>query len=56
MDRSRGFYWPGVMVSEGSVIGVHAVLFKDAVPHGVYVGNPAVLVKHRSLFQVNGNA
>jgi putative colanic acid biosynthesis acetyltransferase WcaF len=48
---AEAFVGPGVEVSEGAVLGARAVLFKDAEPHGVYVGNPAMLVKHRSLLQ-----
>lgn len=43
------FVGPGVKVGEGSVLGARAVLFKDAAPWGVYVGNPAILVRQRQL-------
>jgi hypothetical protein len=32
----------------GAVFGACAVLFKDAEAYGVYVGNPAQLVRYRS--------
>ncbi|MFL6586750.1 MAG: hypothetical protein ACJ8GV_07670 [Luteimonas sp.] len=43
------FIGPGVTVGQGAVVGARAVLFKDAEPWGVYVGNPARLVKTRVL-------
>lgn len=43
------FIGPGVAIHDGAVIGARAVLFKDAEAMGVYVGNPAVLIKHRVL-------
>ncbi|WP_460727308.1 LbetaH domain-containing protein [Lysobacter rhizosphaerae] len=43
------FIGPGVMVGEGAVIGARAVLFKNAEPYGVYVGNPASRLKTRAL-------
>jgi Acetyltransferase (isoleucine patch superfamily) len=46
------FIGPGVTVGEGAVIGARAVLFKDADAYGVYVGNPAKLIKNR-IFRPN---
>ncbi|KKM19986.1 hypothetical protein LCGC14_1650060 [marine sediment metagenome] len=37
----------GVTIGDGVVIGARAVISKDCEPYGVYVGNPAKLVKHR---------
>lgn len=45
---SEAFVGPGVTVGEGAVLGARAVLFKDAVALGIYAGNPAILLKHRS--------
>lgn len=41
------FIGPGATVHEGAVVGARAVLFKDAAPYGVYVGNPATSIKTR---------
>lgn len=49
---AEAFVGPGVSIGEGAVLGARAVLFKSAEPNGVYVGNPAVLVKHRSLLSL----
>lgn len=44
---ASAFVGPGVTVGEGAVLGACAVLFKDAEPWGVYVGNPAKRIKTR---------
>lgn len=44
---AEAFIGPGVRIGEGVVIGARAVLFRNAEPRGVYVGNPAILVKRR---------
>lgn len=44
---AEAFVGPGVTVGERAVVGARAVLFKDAVPYGVYLGNPATLIKVR---------
>lgn len=43
------FVGPGVTVNRGAVLGARTVLFKDAEANGVYVGNPAIMIKNRSL-------
>ncbi|WP_038212316.1 acetyltransferase [Xenophilus azovorans] len=48
---AEAFVGPGVTVNEGAVVGARAVLFKDAEPWGVYVGNPARWIKTRVLRQ-----
>jgi len=45
---AEAFIGPGVTVHDGAVVGARAVLFKDADPNGVYVGNPAILIRNRS--------
>jgi len=37
----------GVTVGDGAVVGARSVVSKDCIPYGVYVGNPAKLVKLR---------
>jgi putative colanic acid biosynthesis acetyltransferase WcaF len=46
------FIGPGVVVGEGAVIGARTVMFKDAIPFGVYVGNPGALIKKRVVVDV----
>lgn len=41
------FVGPGVTIGNGAVLGARTVLFKNAEDYGVYVGNPAVLIKQR---------
>ena len=45
------FVGPGVTVGECVVLGARSVLFKTVEPHGVYVGNPAQLIRYRSILQ-----
>jgi putative colanic acid biosynthesis acetyltransferase WcaF len=47
------FIGPGVNVGDGAVLGARTVLFSNAETNGVYVGNPAKLIKYRSLFNKN---
>lgn len=44
---AEAFVGPGVTIGEGAVLGARTVLFKDAEPWGVYVGNPAQRLKTR---------
>lgn len=44
---AEAFLGPGVTVGANAVIGARTVLFKDAEPSGVYVGNPARLIRQR---------
>lgn len=46
---AEAFVGPGVVVGEFAVVGARAVVLRNAEPYGVYVGNPAQLVKQRSL-------
>ena len=46
---AEAFIGPGVSVGHGAVIGARCVLFKNAVPFGVYAGNPAQLIKTRTM-------
>lgn len=45
------FVGPGVKISEGSILGARAVLFKDTERYSVYIGNPAVRIKSRVIIQ-----
>ena len=44
---AEAFIGPGVKISEGSVVGARAVLFKNVSPWEVWCGNPAIFVKKR---------
>jgi putative colanic acid biosynthesis acetyltransferase WcaF len=46
---AEAFVGPGVTIHQGAVLGARGVLFKDAEAWGVYVGNPAVLIRKRDL-------
>jgi putative colanic acid biosynthesis acetyltransferase WcaF len=43
------FVGPGVMVGEGAVVGARAVVMKNVEPWTVVMGNPARVVKRRTL-------
>lgn len=38
---------PGVKIANGSVIGAGSVVTKSTEPYGIYVGNPAKLIRYR---------
>jgi carbonic anhydrase/acetyltransferase-like protein (isoleucine patch superfamily) len=40
---------PGVTVGRGSVIGAGAIVTKDIAPYSICAGNPARVIRHRSL-------
>lgn len=44
---ANAFVGPGVIMAENSVVGACGVVFKNTVPNGIYVGNPAQFVKMR---------
>ena len=44
---AEAFIGPGVAVGDRTVVGARAVLFRDAESDGVFVGNPATLIKKR---------
>ena len=46
---AEAFIGPGVSVGDRAVIGARAVLFADAEEDGVYVGNPATMIKRRMI-------
>lgn len=46
---SEAFVGPGVTMREGSVLAARGALFEDAEAWGIYRGNPAALLKHRTL-------
>lgn len=48
---SEAFVGPGVIMGSGSVLGAAAVTFRELEPSGIYVGNPAKLVRKRNLFK-----
>ncbi|PAY17882.1 putative colanic acid biosynthesis acetyltransferase [Rhodopirellula sp. SM50] len=44
---AEAFVGPGVKIGDRAVVGARAVLCRDAEEEGVYVGNPATLIKKR---------
>lgn len=48
---AEAFVGPGVQLGDGAVLGARGALFDDAVPMGIYRGNPAVLLKERRFSQ-----
>lgn len=47
---------PNITMAEGSVAGAGAVITKDTEPWGVYVGNPAKMIKIRDKHNIIKNA
>lgn len=41
------FIGPNVTIAERSVIGARSVVFRDTEANGIYIGNPAKLIKYR---------
>ena len=46
---AEAFVGPGVMVGEGAVVGARAVVVKDVAAWTVVAGNPARVIKQRTL-------
>jgi putative colanic acid biosynthesis acetyltransferase WcaF len=46
---TEAFIGPGVRVGQGAVVGARAVVFKDVPPWMVVIGNPARVLKSRSM-------
>ncbi len=46
---AEAFVGPGVTMADGAMLAARGALFVDAVPLGVYRGNPAELIKTRRL-------
>lgn len=44
---SRVTILPGVIIGEHSIVGANSVVTKSLEPYGVYVGNPARLIRTR---------
>jgi putative colanic acid biosynthesis acetyltransferase WcaF len=48
---ARAFVGPGVTIGEGAVVGAGAVVFRDVPAWSVVGGNPATVIKQRTLRQ-----
>ncbi|MGL4313216.1 MAG: putative colanic acid biosynthesis acetyltransferase [Sphingomonas sp.] len=46
---AEAFVGPGVTVGEGAVLGARGCAFRDLEPWAVYGGNPAKLIKQRTI-------
>lgn len=46
------FIGPGVRIGKGAVVGARAVVFKDVAPWKVVAGNPARVIKDRTLERI----
>lgn len=46
---AEAFVGPGVTIGNRAVLGARAALFQDAEADGVYLGNPAALIRRRHL-------
>lgn len=46
---ANAFIGPGVTIADDSVIGACGVVFKNTIEKGVYIGNPAQLIKMREV-------
>lgn len=44
---AEAFIGPGVTIGANAVVGARAVVFKDAQPNGVFIGNPAKWLRNR---------
>jgi putative colanic acid biosynthesis acetyltransferase WcaF len=52
---AEAFVGPGVTVGDGAVVGARAVVTKDVEPWAVVAGNPARVVKHRTIRMEGGH-
>ena len=43
------FVGPGVLVGEGAIIGARAVVMKNVAPWAIVAGNPATVIKKRTM-------
>ncbi|MEP2770515.1 MAG: colanic acid biosynthesis acetyltransferase WcaF [Fulvivirga sp.] len=41
------FIGPNVKIAKGSIIGARSVVFRDTDANGIYIGNPAELIKYK---------
>jgi putative colanic acid biosynthesis acetyltransferase WcaF len=49
------FVGPGVTVGEGAIVGARAVVMKNIEPWDIFAGNPAKVIKKRSLSVLQGS-